>query len=374
MEERIMGRLLVQTIIISTLATLAACSTQAPASPVTAAQVQTDSRITPWQPRAGHARPLVAVLGHNEGTELSDFVLPYGIVKQAGVADVVALGVHPGPVRFRPALAIAPDATMAEFDRNHAEGADYVIVPAVAADKTGDPAMLDWLREQAAKGATIVSICDGALVVARAGLFKAHKATGHWATQSEREAGYKDTQWLKNVRYVADGKVISSAGISAAIPLSLALVEAFGSHDRAAEVARRIGAPGWSAVHDSDQFGITPGTVFTYVKNTWLMPKQEFAVGVKDGVDDLALALTLDVYARTGRSHATVIGATDRVTTSDGLHLVQLATRAPAGAQDVALAPAPAVAAMQRALDDLTQRFGRPTARFVAQQLEYPVP
>ena len=90
-------------------------------------------------------RPLIAIVGINDATEVTDYLMPYGILRRAGVADVVALATEPGPVTLYPALAVEPQATIAEFDARHPDGADYVIVPAMSRDD--DPAVLAWLQE-----------------------------------------------------------------------------------------------------------------------------------------------------------------------------------------------------------------------------------
>ena len=154
------------------------------------------------------------MIGENSGTELTDFVIPYAVRTPSGVADTFTVATRNGLLRMRPALQVQPQATIAGFDARFPQGADYVIVPAVV--KRDDPALLAWIAAQAAKGGTIVSICDGALVVANSGLMKGHRATAHWATEALRAKQYPDTDWLRNVRYVADGNIISSAGISAA--------------------------------------------------------------------------------------------------------------------------------------------------------------
>src|SRR5689334_21578040 len=81
---------------------------------------------------ARRARPLIAVIGANGATqtETTDYVVPYGILRRADVADVVALATGPGLVKLFPALQVEPDATIDEFDAGHPEGADYVIVSA----------------------------------------------------------------------------------------------------------------------------------------------------------------------------------------------------------------------------------------------------
>src|SRR5690606_15774321 len=76
------------------------------------------------------ARPLVAVVGLNEATETTDYLLTAGVLRRADVADVLLLATGPGPVQLYPALAVHADQTVADFDARHPDGADYVIVPA----------------------------------------------------------------------------------------------------------------------------------------------------------------------------------------------------------------------------------------------------
>ncbi|WP_243700131.1 DJ-1/PfpI family protein [Paracoccus versutus] len=124
-------------------------------------------------------RPVIAVIGLNDATETTDYVVPTGILRRADVADVLMLAAGPGPVHLYPALnAVEPDATIAEFDAAHPDGADYVIVPAMSRDD--DPAVLAWLRQQSDKGAIVIAVCAGAKVVGAAGLLDGRRATTHW--------------------------------------------------------------------------------------------------------------------------------------------------------------------------------------------------
>ncbi|HAT29765.1 MAG TPA: hypothetical protein DCW29_02580 [Janthinobacterium sp.] len=80
--------------------------------------------IAPYVARFGRSRPIVAVVGENSGTVLSDYVIPYGVLAQSGVAEVIAVATQPGPLTLAP-LHIAPDATVAQFDSRFPDGADY---------------------------------------------------------------------------------------------------------------------------------------------------------------------------------------------------------------------------------------------------------
>ena len=192
-------------------------------------------KIAPYRARFGRSRPIVAIIGENGGTELTDFVIPFGVLSRAAVADVIAVATLPGVVKMFPALQIHPQATIRQFDLRFPDGADYLIVPAIM--NANEPALLAWVAAQGNKGGTVVSICNGAMVVVNSGLMKGHRATAHWASEEMRAAKYPDVHWEKNIRYVADGRIVSSAGISASIPISIALVEAIAGHDKAVALA-----------------------------------------------------------------------------------------------------------------------------------------
>ena len=333
--------------------------------------------IAPYHDRFGRSQPLIAVVGENSGTELTDFAIPYGVLARSGAAQVTTVATQPGVLTMRPALKIQPDATTQQFDSKYPEGADYVIVPAVV--KRDDPELLRWVATQGEKGATIVSICDGALVVAGAGLLKGHRATAHWATESHRKERFPDTQWISNTRYVADGKLVSSAGISAAMPTSLALLEAIAGHARAAAVAQEIGVDDWSTSHDSDRFHPRMGNLTAYATmytNAWFHSSDSVGVPLADGMDEIALAFTADAWSRTARSQAYgVSAAATPVRTRGGLSV--LPERAPGGADAPsimlpALAAAPSGKALDKVLADLAERYGRRTAYRVALEFEYP--
>lgn len=332
--------------------------------------------ISAWVPRQGRTAPIVAIVGHNSGTELADFVIPYGVLKRAGIRTV-ALAAHEGPVRFLPALRAEMDATLAAFDAQHPEGADYVIVPAMV-DRT-DPKVLAWIAAQSRNGATVVSICDGALVVASAGLLDGRSATAHWASEGARLKAFRKTQWLRNTRYVADGNVVSSAGISAAMPTSLALVEAIAGRDRAVLVARDIGISDWSARHDSDAFRPRYGNLRAFaiklLVNPYLRSGQTVGIPLVEGMDEINLAVLADAYSRTGRSKAvSVAPSSSAVTSRSGLRFLPDVVGQSTAVDIVlpALADTAPGEAFDTALASLEARYGRRTAYSVALDFEYP--
>src|SRR5687767_13823307 len=108
-------------------------------------------------------RPVVAVIADNDGTETTDFIVPYAVLARSGVADVLAVAPEDRPIRLTPALAISPQITIASFEARYPDGADYVIVPKI--DETAEPTIVAWIQKQASKGAMIVGICSGVKTV-----------------------------------------------------------------------------------------------------------------------------------------------------------------------------------------------------------------
>ena len=310
------------------------------------------------------------MIAENLGTEVTDYLVPYGVLAQSGVAEVLAVATQPGPIHLMPALHVDPQETTASFDARFPEGADYVIVPAV--HRQDDPALLGWVAAQAGKGASVVGVCDGAWVVAGAGLLRGRHATGHWYSFDALVRRYPETQWLRDRRYVVDGPIVTTTGVTASIPVSLALVEAIAGGERAEAVARDLGAPDWSTAHRSDDFRLGARAVATAAGNLLAFwSHEEVGIPIDSGVDEVALALVADAYSRTYRSQAFAVSAADgRVRSRHGLWLIPDAVVPP-----VMLPPLGergAVPALDGALADIAERYGPASAAFVALQIEYP--
>ncbi len=280
------------------------------------ADAERDAQLAELRPPK-RARPLVAVLANNGGTETTDFVVPLGVLRASGIADVLAVAMRPGPIELMPALRVRADLDAAAFDRTHPQGADYVIVPAL--HDWDDPVVSAWLAAQARAGAVVIGICEGAWVLGAAGLLDGRRATTHWFSVTGLRDRYGVT-WAENRRYVADRGVATTTGVTASIPLSLTLVEAVAGRARAEELAREFGAPSFGAEHDSARFALGRGSVWTLASN-WLAfwSHESLEVPIAAGVDEVALALTSDAWARTYRSSVHAVAAGGEVTSRRGL-------------------------------------------------------
>ncbi len=317
--------------------------------------------------RAG--KPLIAVLALNQGTEMTDLLLPHAVLQRAGVADVRVVAPRRGKVNLYPALQVDVSQDLAGFDRNHPSGADYVIVPAMQPDNV--PAVTAWLQGQAKQGARIISVCSGARVVGQAGLLDGRRFTGHWYDRGTLLKRHLGATYVPRQRYVADRGVATTTGITASVPATLALVEAIGGRAKAEAVAAGLGVASWDPEHDSERFGLTIGRAWNYVLNKAAFWRDErWSVDVRDGMDDIALALAADAWSRTGHVSVVAVSPSGPVTLRSGMVLI--AQPAAGGLPRLPLAPGLApVRQLDRTLSEIAQRYGASGRDWVMQEMEY---
>lgn len=183
-----------------------------------------------------------------EHIEVLDFAGPYEVFTTASrvagrlhpdqpppfATHTLALSVE--PVRARAGLAVLPDYSLT----NHPP-LDIVIVPGGVMDVISqDPAMLNWVRQQAAHAEVVASVCTGAFVLAQAGLLDGCTVTTHWEDGEDLQKHYPGLTVVQGPRWIDVGNRITSAGISAGMDMSLHIVERFAGRALAEGTARQM--------------------------------------------------------------------------------------------------------------------------------------
>ncbi len=174
---------------------------------------------------------------------------------------------------------------------------------------------------------------------------------------------------------MVDRGVATTTGISASMPMALALVEAIAGRDKAGAVARDLGLVHWDARHDSGAFKFTRPFALTAIRNTLAFwGHEELGIELAPGVDEVSLALVADAWSRTYRSRAVTFAATAGARrTRGGIGILpdQVAAGWPAERLLPAVGERQPAGALDQALQGIAARYGMRTADFVAMQLEY---
>jgi transcriptional regulator GlxA family with amidase domain len=184
------------------------------------------------------ARPLqVAILLFPE-VEVLDFAGPFEVFSVAGrilrgdlSRGTGAAAGHPpfrvstvarqaGPVTARHGLDVL---AMRGFDDR--EPVDILVVPGGIVDQLlRDAETLAWVQRMAAEATLTASVCTGAFVLAAVGLLAGRRCTTHWEDIPALRAAHPELAVLEDVPFVDEGRIVSAAGISAGIGMSLHLV------------------------------------------------------------------------------------------------------------------------------------------------------
>ncbi len=173
--------------------------------------------------------------------EVLDFCGPFEVFAVTGARaeekpfDVFTVAETAAPITARNGLSVNPKFTFADCPP-----ADILIVPGGYGTRPlmHHQATLDWLQAQAAQAELVMSVCTGALLLAKIGLLEGLTATTHWAALDLLRDVAPNTTVQADTRLVDNGRVLLSAGISAGIDLSFHLVSRLLGRAVAQETAR----------------------------------------------------------------------------------------------------------------------------------------
>jgi transcriptional regulator GlxA family with amidase domain len=132
---------------------------------------------------------------------------------------VVTIAEHDRPVRCAKGLRVLPDHTFADHPV-----LDVVLVPGGQGTRreAENQVLLDWLAKQAATARWTTSVCTGSLLLHASGVAAGRRLATHWAFEDALEA--RGATVARDVRFVRDGNLVSSQGVSAGIDMALWLV------------------------------------------------------------------------------------------------------------------------------------------------------
>ena len=99
-----------------------------------------------------------------------------------------------------------------------------IVVGGVHLREMEKPPVLQWIKETSQQATLVASVCTGAFLLAEAGVFDTQKVTTHWEDIPDLRKRYPKLEVLENQRWVDEGTIITSGGISAGIDMSLHLV------------------------------------------------------------------------------------------------------------------------------------------------------
>jgi transcriptional regulator GlxA family with amidase domain len=191
-----------------------------------------------------HAKINIAILVY-PGVEMIDMNGPADVFLKAnnltaGKYHIYTVAESPEPLGSEASIVTITPA----YTFKNCPEPDIIIIPGQILSEnpyqsgSGSDELINWLKSISHKpGLTIMSVCVGAYILARTGLLAGKKATTHYAAIADLQIQYPEIHFVKNVRYVQDGNVVTTGGITSGIDGALHLIEKFDGPDIAQHVA-----------------------------------------------------------------------------------------------------------------------------------------
>ncbi len=156
---------------------------------------------------------------------------------------VYTVAEHEGPIIARNGLSVNPTYTIANCPQPN-----LLLIPGGFGTRRllENTTILNWIAAQVDRVELLLSVCTGALLLAKTGLLKGLSATTHWGSIDTLQNLAPDTHVYPDKRYVDNGKIILSAGVSAGIDMSLYVVSRLLGEEQASKTARHMQYDHWT--------------------------------------------------------------------------------------------------------------------------------
>ena len=338
-------------------------------------------------------KPTIAIVVGRDDTEISDVIAPYVVFKSSAAFNVVTVAETRRPTRLTGGLEILPDFTFTELNQVLGRSPAVIVVPNIP-DIDANAALRRWVRDHGRGSSITMSICAGAAMLAATGLLDGQRATSHWGDILWIEGVYPQVNWLRGLRYVDNGRTVSTAGVLSGIDGALHLIARL----RGPDLARRVASEfHYAATYLEDptmrQLMFQPSDAIFPLNILFRWERSVQAVALYDGVDELALSALYDTPPPMLPSRLTSLAPAGRVVIGKfGLQLVArrnpkdwpvtstvLIPDAPSAATPAWLRAYPTTHTLARAdqfpfdatLGTLAQTLDVPSAVYSARRLEH---
>lgn len=168
-----------------------------------------------------------------DGVQIIDFTGPYEVLGQAGI-EAFTVAEKAAPIRTTMGMTVTPTYT---FD--NAPPANLLIVPGGNV-QTENKNIIQWIQQRAKSADYVLSVCNGAFYLAEAGLLDGKDATTFYNLIDELQETYPKLHVVTNKRYVDNGKIITTAGLSSGIDGTLYLISKIHGQGIAQQVALNL--------------------------------------------------------------------------------------------------------------------------------------
>ncbi|HEX8071280.1 MAG TPA: DJ-1/PfpI family protein [Pyrinomonadaceae bacterium] len=175
-----------------------------------------------------------------DGVQIIDYTGPYEVLGHAPTPDgraplfnIYTVAAKPGPVTTNMGMTVVPRYSFAEMPK-----ADVLLLPGGNVEPSmNDPAVVRWVQEQTKEAEYVMSVCNGAFFLGKAGLLDGLTATTFHGLIDQLQTLAPKARVVRDQRFVDNGKIITTAGLTSGMDGALHLIEKYVGRGRTQEVA-----------------------------------------------------------------------------------------------------------------------------------------
>jgi putative intracellular protease/amidase len=272
-------------------------------------------------------RTAVLLLGDSL-TEATDLLVPYELLASSGLYNVYAVARERRPLRLFPGhVDVLPHFSYNEYRRRVGVRPDVVVMPYLEGD-TDDAiaARRAFLGEVWGGGNVLLTICGGSYSAARTGLFEGRRMTSHTNVLRLVRETLPGVDWVDGRRWVDDGDIVSSAGITSGFDATLHVLAREHGRETALAAAAAAGYP-HTGYLDDPSFRLPETSYRRMMLSAMYVRPAPMAVAVFEGASEIGLAALTDTYPRSFAATLTPIAPVRTyVSTRHGLHVIPRAS------------------------------------------------
>ncbi|MDF3818929.1 DJ-1/PfpI family protein [Leptospira sp. 96542] len=233
----------------------------------------------------------VVLLAEENGTEITDLLIPFYLFSETKQFNVIIASKTNEPISVWKGLYLIPHIKIEDINFKP----NVIVIPATFFPE--DKTLIGFIQKNVS--AEILSVCEGARLVANSNSFDGFQITTHASALQELRSNYKQMNWLDNKRYLVDRNLTSTAGVSSAVEGSLFVIQKILGEQTKNQLLKKIHYPKDNineshisrAIGFMDQLSIAKKVIFG--KN------QTIGVELNPDADEFILAAYLDSFNRT---------------------------------------------------------------------------
>lgn len=277
-------------------------------------------------PEYDASKPTVAVLLANEVTEVFDFLVPYEMFAMTEAYNVYGVAPNREIKSLTGGLDVIPHYSFAEMDTLLGKSPDIIVIPFMPMlDENQYAPVREWIQKHSSVNTTLLSICNGAENLADTGLLDGKSAATHWGDVNRLIKKYPEIQWVKDQRYVQQGSIISSAGLTSGIDATLRVISDQLGDAAAKKVAEQMNYPSYDYVLNPhmEPFNAKLSDISYIMNNAFQWKKVKAGVLLYNGADELDLSSAFDTYGASGTTRTLAVSnQNEPIVTKHGLNIV----------------------------------------------------